>query len=178
LNIFFNLLPNIFLILKKYNIFFIFTKNIAISLYCYKIFSFLKYHCFVNLFVIDAPTDSRRFSLNYLVQSFKNNNYINFINQINELTFVNSVTFIFFGAGWPEREAWDMFGIFFLNHNNMQRLLSDYGFEGYPLRKDFPLSGFIELFYNEKISKILYEKIDLIHEHRNFFFDNIWSVSK
>jgi len=66
-----------------------------------------------------------------------------------------------------------MFGIFFLNHNNMQRLLSDYGFEGYPLRKDFPLSGFLELFYNEKAGKIFYEKIDLVHEHRNFFFDNL-----
>lgn len=67
-----------------------------------------------------------------------------------------------------------MFGIFFLGHNNLQRLLSDYGFVGYPLRKDFPLSGFLELFYNEKKARIFYYKIDMMQEHRNLFFSKLW----
>lgn len=110
-----------------------------------------------------------------MVQSFKNNSIMNLICQINELSIVKSITKIFSAANWPEREGWDMFGIFFLGHVNLQRLLVDYGFKGYPLRKDFPLSGYTELFYNEKFSRVLYQKINLIQEHRNLYFSKIWS---
>jgi NADH:ubiquinone oxidoreductase subunit C len=66
-----------------------------------------------------------------------------------------------------------MFGIFFLNHNNLQRLIADYGFIGYPLRKDFPLSGYIELFYNERKARIFYQKVEFVQEHRNFYFSKL-----
>jgi NADH:ubiquinone oxidoreductase subunit C len=105
LNIFFNFLPNIFLILKKYNTINIFSKHTLIYLYIYKSLSFLKYSMFINLFVTDAPTNIRRFTINYIVQSFKNISYLNFINQINELTSIKSINSIFLGASWPEREA-------------------------------------------------------------------------
>ena len=129
-------------------------KNTNLFLKCYKIFSFFKYQFFVHLFVTDSPTLKNRFQLNYYVESFKNSSYMNFINQINELKPVKTVNFLFYGAGWSEREAWDMFGIFFLHHPNLQRLIADYGFRGYPLRKDFPLSGYKEIWFSPSKARI------------------------
>ena len=152
----------------------IFAKRFFYQLYAYKTLSFLKYDFFVNLFVTDAPTEKYRFLLRYCLQSLRHSGQINILTQINECSVVNSVASLFYGAGWPEREAWDMFGIFFTNHNNMNRLLVDYGFSGYPLRKDFPVAGYIELFYNEGKARIFYNKVDFVQEHKNFYFDKLW----
>ena len=164
-----------YLIFQKYDIVNVMVKNIYSFIYVYKMLSFLKYQCFTHIFVVDNPSSVKRFAINYTMQSLKGSNYINFILQVNDSTPVKSITSIFYAANWAEREAWDMFGIFFLNHSSMQRLLVDYGFEGYPLRKDFPLSGYIELGYSDGKKRILYQKIDLVQEYRNFFFPKLWS---
>ena len=88
--------------------------------------------------------------------------------------FFFSVTAIFKSAGWLEREVWDMFGIFFLGHLELRRILTDYGFSGHPLRKDFPLSGFLEVHYSEGKKRVIYEPLELIQEYRDFKFNCIW----
>ena len=87
---------------------------------------------------------------------------------INELQSINSITPVYKGASWCEREIWDLFGIFFNNHPDLRRILTDYGFEGHPLRKDFPLSGYYEMFYNELEKRLVYEQIHLSQKYRLF----------
>jgi len=135
--------------------------------------SFLKYSCFIHLFVVDTPTNKFRFALNYTFLSNFYSSYINFITLSSEYDYVVSITDMFLAAGFAEREVWDMFGIFFLDHTNMQRLIIDYGFKGYPLRKDFPLSGYLELFYSDKFSRILYEKIEFVQSFRETEFEKL-----
>ena len=93
---------------------------------------------------------------------------------VGQLESIYSVEKIFPAANWFECEIFDMFGIFFLNHSNLRRLLTDYGFEGYPLRKDFPLSGFVELKYNDKEKRIVSEYLELAQEYRTFDFSTPW----
>ena len=81
---------------------------------------------------------------------------------------------IYKAANWLEREIWDMFGIFFVNHKDLRRILTDYGFEGYPLRKDFPLSGFLEVYYNELKKRVIYKPINLSQQYRLFDFNSPW----
>jgi NADH-quinone oxidoreductase subunit C len=87
---------------------------------------------------------------------------------------VDSITKLFFSASWLEREIWDMFGIFFRNHFDLRRLLTDYGFFGHPLRKDFPLMGFIEVKYGAEFSKLLYEPVEVVQEFRLFDLQSPW----
>ena len=94
--------------------------------------------------------------------------------EVDELMVLDSSISIFSAAGWYECEIWDMFGIFFKNHINLKRLLTDYGFEGYPLRKDFPLSGFIEMRYNETKKRVTSDLLELSQEYRTFKFLSPW----
>ncbi len=94
---------------------------------------------------------------------------------ITELQPIDSITTIYKAAAWWEREAWDMFGIFFTNHPDLRRILTDYGFEGHPLRKDFPLSGFLEVYYNELKKRVVYEPINLSQQYRLFEFNSPWN---
>lgn len=87
---------------------------------------------------------------------------------------VESLTKFYFGAGWCERELWDMFGIFVVNHSDLRRVLCDYGFEGHPLRKDFPVSGFVELEYNAIQKRVMYQSNSLMQEYRGFQYKNPW----
>ena len=91
-----------------------------------------------------------------------------------ELLFLNSVGSIFLSASWYEAEIWDLFGVFFKNHVNLKRILTDYGFEGFPLRKNFPLSGFLEFRYNETKKRVINEFIELSQEYRTFNFISPW----
>jgi NADH:ubiquinone oxidoreductase subunit C len=93
---------------------------------------------------------------------------------INEITSVLSSTSVFINANWWEREVWDLFGIFFENHMDLRRILTDYGFEGHPMRKDFPLFGYVELRYNENKKRIVSDKVQLSQEFRIFSFDTPW----
>jgi len=94
--------------------------------------------------------------------------------QTNELIGVPSITNIYKCACWMEREVWDMNGIFFENHPDLRRLLTDYGFEGHPLRKDFPLTGYVEVRYDDSQKRVIYESVEMMQEYRVFNFENHW----
>jgi NADH:ubiquinone oxidoreductase subunit C len=94
----------------------------------------------------------------------------------NELAPIESCECIYAAAGWYESETWDMYGIFFSNHTNLTRLLTDYGFEGYPLRKDFPLSGFVEASYDYTRKRVTNERVELSQEYRSFKFTSPWET--
>jgi NADH:ubiquinone oxidoreductase subunit C len=123
---------------------------------------------------VDYPENLYRFQIVYELLSIKYNSRIRLKILIDELTPMNSIEKIFPGAAWWECEIWDMFGIFFMNQNNLTRLLTDYGFQGYPLRKDFPLSGFIESRYSVTKGRVVYENLELAQEYRTFDFLSPW----
>lgn len=141
---------------------------------------FLKDHenCFfkllVDLFVIDYPEYEQRFLLVYCLLSLKYNTRIYVKIQTNELIPIPSITDIYKSSCWMEREVWDMNGIFFEDHPDLRRLLTDYGFEGHPLKKDFPLSGYIELRYDDSQKRVIYESIEMSQEYRVFSFKSFW----
>lgn len=123
---------------------------------------------------VDYPEKLYRFQVVYELLSIKFNSRLRIKVMVDELTPVNSVEKIFPAASWWECEVWDMFGIFFLNQYNLTRLLTDYGFQGYPLRKDFPLSGFTEVRYNVLKKRVVYENLELAQEYRTFEFLSPW----
>jgi NADH/F420H2 dehydrogenase subunit C len=123
---------------------------------------------------VDYPENLYRFQLVYELLSIKYNSRIRVKVLVDELLPIKSVEKVFSGASWWECEIWDMFGVFFLNHSNLTRLLTDYGFQGYPLRKDFPLSGFTESRYNVIKNRVVYENIELAQEYRTFDFSSPW----
>lgn len=89
--------------------------------------------------------------------------------------FLYSLNAMFTSSSWVEREIWDMFGIFFINHGSLKRLLLDYGFDGYPMRKDYPVVGYFDIYYNDSLKRITYQNIELSQEFRNFNYFNNWS---
>jgi NADH/F420H2 dehydrogenase subunit C len=123
---------------------------------------------------VDYPENLYRFKLVYELLSLKYNSRLRIKVLLDELTPINTVENVFAGASWWECEIWDMFGVFFLNQNNLRRLLTDYGFQGHPLRKDFPLSGFTESRYNVIKSRVVYENLELAQEYRTFEFISPW----
>jgi NADH/F420H2 dehydrogenase subunit C len=123
---------------------------------------------------VDYPENVYRFQVVYELLSIKYNSRVRIKVLVDELTPINSIEKIFPAASWWESEVWDMFGVFFLGQNNLTRLLTDYGFQGYPLRKDFPLSGFIEARYNVTKGRVLYENLELAQEYRTFEFLSPW----
>nr|YP_010394383.1 NADH dehydrogenase subunit 9 [Phytophthora lateralis]AEP43462.1 NADH dehydrogenase subunit 9 [Phytophthora lateralis]AEP43464.1 NADH dehydrogenase subunit 9 [Phytophthora lateralis]DAZ88391.1 TPA_asm: NADH dehydrogenase subunit 9 [Phytophthora lateralis]DAZ88824.1 TPA_asm: NADH dehydrogenase subunit 9 [Phytophthora lateralis] len=123
---------------------------------------------------VDYINKKKRFEIIYNLLSIRFNTRLKIKIMVNELQPVNSSISIYKAANWCEREVWDMFGIFFINHPDLRRILTDYGFEGHPLRKDFPLSGFLEVFYNELKKRIVYEPINLSQQYRLFEFNNPW----
>ena len=125
---------------------------------------------------VDYPINKFRFQIVYDLLSLKYNSRLRVKIFINELLQVPSCIQIFSAANWFESEIWDMFGVFFINHPNLKRLLTDYGFEGYPLRKDFPLSGFIEMRFIENLKRVSGESIEFSQEYRTFNFISPWQV--
>jgi NADH/F420H2 dehydrogenase subunit C len=123
---------------------------------------------------VDYPENLYRFQVVYELLSIKFNSRLRIKVMVDELTPVTSVEKIYSAATWWECEVWDMFGIFFLNQYNLSRLLTDYGFQGYPLRKDFPLSGFTEVRYNVLKKRVVYENLELAQEYRTFDFISPW----
>jgi NADH-quinone oxidoreductase subunit C len=127
-----------------------------------------------DLTAADYPNRSKRFDVIYQLLSVTLNQRIRLKAEIGEGEVAPSVSSIFASAGWSEREVWDMFGIFFSGHNDLRRLLTDYGFEGHPLRKDFPLTGVVETRYDNKEKRVIYEPITLTQEFRDFDYTSPW----
>ena len=123
---------------------------------------------------VDFISCKYRFGVIYDILSLTNNHRLRIKVFINEITPVDSVINIYINSNWWEREVWDMYGIYFNNHPDLRRILTDYGFEGYPMRKDFPLSGFIELKYDQTKKRIVLEPLELAQEFRSFSFDMPW----
>jgi NADH-quinone oxidoreductase subunit C len=123
---------------------------------------------------VDYPERPQRFEVVYNLLSMSLNQRIRLKLETDEETPVASATGLFHAAGWWEREAWDMYGIFFSDHPDLRRILTDYGFDGYPLRKDFPLTGYVELKYDEDQKRVVYEPVALKQEFRSFDFISPW----
>jgi NADH/F420H2 dehydrogenase subunit C len=124
---------------------------------------------------VDYPKSLYRFVVVYDLLSIRYNTRLKLKVFTYELGSLSSVTSVFSTAGWFESEIWDMFGVFFKNHTNLKRILTDYGFNGYPLRKDFPLSGYIEMRYSETQKRVINESIELSQEYRTFNFLSPWA---
>ena len=123
---------------------------------------------------VDYPARQKRFDVVYNLLSVKKNSRIRVKIQTDEKTPVPSVVQVFSAAGWFEREAWDMYGIYFAGNNDLRRILTDYGFDGHPLRKDFPLTGFVELRYDEEQKSVVYSPVKLNQAFRNFDYESPW----
>jgi NADH-quinone oxidoreductase subunit C len=128
----------------------------------------------VDLCGADYPERERRFDVVYHLLSLHHNARVRVKVETDETTPVPSVVEVFPTANWFEREAWDMYGIFFADHPDLRRLLTDYGFEGHPLRKDFPLSGYVEMRYDEELKRVVYEPIKLPQQFRPWDFLSPW----
>ncbi|MDB2390047.1 NADH-quinone oxidoreductase subunit C [Alphaproteobacteria bacterium] len=127
-----------------------------------------------DLTAVDYPERPVRFEMVYQLLSITNNMRLRILAGVSEGQSVPSVTGVFSAANWAEREAWDMFGIFFAGHPDLRRLLTDYGFEGHPLRKDFPLTGHVEVRYDDSQRRVVNEPVHLVQEFRDFDFLSPW----
>ena len=146
-------------------------KNI---LYFLRDFEGCLFKMLIDIFVIDYPGKAKRFVLVYCLLSLKYNIRLKVRTVLSEFDSAKSVIDIYKSACWMEREVFDMHGIFFEDHPDLRRILTDYGFEGYPLRKDFPLSGYVETRYDDSQKRVLLEPLEMSQEHRIFNFKSFW----
>jgi len=137
-----------------------------------------KFRQLIDITAVDYLENPKRFKIVYLFLSHEINQRIILNYFINENEVVSSLTKIFPAANWMEREVFDMYGIKFKDHPDLRRILTDYGFEGYPLRKDFPLTGHNEVRYSEDEKKVIYESVKLEQDYRNFDFESPWEGTK
>tara|TARA_B100001989_G_scaffold248363_1_gene221873 strand:+ start:853 stop:1449 length:597 start_codon:yes stop_codon:yes gene_type:complete len=140
--------------------------------------SFSRFRQLIDITAVDFIGKENRFRMVYLLLSHEYNLRIKIYFDINENEFVNSITKIFPSANWMEREVFDMYGIKFNDHPDMRRILTDYGFVGYPLRKDFPLTGHKEVRYSQEKKKVVYEPVKLEQNYRNFDYSSPWEGTK
>ena len=137
-----------------------------------------KFKQLIDITAVDYPEKEKRFKLVYLFLSHEFNQRVLIDYEINEKEIVKSLTSVFPSANWMEREVFDMYGINFKDHPDLRRILTDYGFEGHPLRKDFPLTGHNEVRYSEDKKKVIYEKVKLEQNYRNFDYESPWEGTK
>jgi len=137
-----------------------------------------KFKQLIDITAVDYPQREKRFKIIYLLLSHENNLRIVININIDEKIIVPSITKIFPSANWMEREVFDMYGISFKDHPDLRRILTDYGFKGYPLRKDFPLTGHTEVRYSEEKKKVISEPVKLDQEYRDFDFESPWEGTK
>src|SRR3569623_747926 len=133
-----------------------------------------QYKVLVDICAVDYPSKEHRFEVVYNLLSVLYNSRIRIKTNVDEITPIRSVSDLYPSAGWYEREAWDLFGVYFSNHSDLRRILTDYGFEGHPLRKDFPLSGYTEVRYDDSEKRVVSEKIELSQEFRFFDCTSPW----
>ena len=138
----------------------------------------IKFKQLIDITAVDYPENQKRFKIVYLLLSHELNQRIILSYYIDENQQIPSLTKIFPSANWMEREIFDMYGIKFTDHPDLRRILTDYGFEGYPLRKDFPLTGHTEVRYSEDKKKVVYEPVKLEQNYRSFDFESPWMGTK
>ncbi|UUX50253.1 NADH-quinone oxidoreductase subunit C [Nisaea acidiphila] len=149
-----------------------------------KVLTFLRddsqcqFRCLVDICGTDYPERELRFDVVYNLLSVQQNNRIRVKVATDEQTPVPSVAEVFPSANWFERETWDMYGVFFSDHPDLRRLLTDYGFEGHPLRKDFPLTGHVEVRYDDEQKRVVYEPVKLVQDFRSFDFLSPWEGAR
>jgi len=137
-----------------------------------------KFRQLIDITAVDYPQNDKRFKLVYLFLSHEYNSRLILEYFINEDEVVPTITQVYPAANWMEREVFDMYGITFKDHPDLRRILTDYGFEGYPLRKDFPLTGHNEVRYSEDEKKVIYEPVKLEQNYRNFDYESPWEGTK
>jgi NADH-quinone oxidoreductase subunit C len=137
-----------------------------------------KFRQLVEITAVDYPENENRFKMVYLLLSHEYNQRIIIDYSIKENEVISSITSIFPAANWMEREVFDMYGLNFKNHPDLRRILTDYGFQGHPLRKDFPLTGHNEVRYSEEQKKVIYEPVKLEQNYRNFDYESPWEGTK
>ena len=137
-----------------------------------------KFRQLIEITAVDYPENENRFKMVYLLLSHEYNQRIIIDYSIKENDIISSLTSIFPAANWMEREVFDMYGLNFKNHPDLRRILTDYGFEGHPLRKDFPLTGHNEVRYSEEQKKVIYEPVKLEQNYRNFDYESPCEVTK
>ena len=152
----------------------IFHKDINESLTKLHMNSIINFDQLIDITAVDYPEKKLRFEVIYFLLSTDLNQRLMIKTKIGEGDFLPTSVNIFKSANWSEREIWDMFGIFFSDHPDLRRLLTDYGFEGHPLRKDFPLTGRVQVKYDPELRRVTYEPVDLIQEYRDFDFMRPW----
>ena len=136
-----------------------------------KVFQFKQ---LIDICGVDYPNRIDRFEIVYHLLSISLNQRIRVKLSVNDGDTVPSIVSIFDAANWYEREVWDLFGVIFTDHPDLRRILTDYGFEGHPLRKDFPLSGFVQVKYDDSEKKVVNEKVNLVQDFRDFDFESPW----
>jgi NADH-quinone oxidoreductase subunit C len=154
------------------------TDNLIYNINILKRDNNFKFRQLIDILGIDYPQKEKRFEVVYLFLSHENNFRISVKINIDEYEIVPTLTNIFPSANWQEREVFDMFGIKFADHPDLRRILTDYEFEGYPLRKDFPLTGYKEVRYSAEYQKVIYEPVKLAQDYRDFDFESPWKGSE
>ncbi len=133
-----------------------------------------EFRCFIDITAIDWPSREKRFDVVYQFLSPTKNARVRVKTETDEATPIPSIIDVFVGADWFEREMYDLYGVLVTGHPDMRRLLTDYGFEGHPLRKDFPLTGFVEVRWDDQQKRVVYDKVRLAQEFRSFDFLSPW----
>jgi len=147
-------------------------------------FNYIKNHTnlqmkmLLDITAVDYPDRKNRFEIVYICLSLQFNVRLRVHVSVDETTSISSIESLYKSANWFERETWDLFGIYFSNHSDLRRILTDYGFQGHALRKDFPLSGYVEVRYDESEKRVLIEKLDMAQDYRFFEFSNPWETNK
>lgn len=154
---------------------FVDSKDLYFVLTVLNLHSNLQYKVLTSITGVDYPDRKKRFEIIYELLSVRYNSRVRVITLVNEVTPIKSVHSIFPASTWWEREIWDLFGVFFDSNHEIKRILTDYGFDGHPLRKDFPLSGYVESRYNDKIKRIVSEPLEHAQHFRFFDFSSGWS---
>lgn len=149
-------------------------KNLLLTLITLKKSILYQFSLLTAVSGVDYYNNKYRFNVTYELLSLVYNTRVRLKVFLTEIDSVPSIVNIFKNANWWEREIWDLYGIFFSNHPDLRRILTDYGFEGYPMRKDFPVYGYVEVFYDSIQKRILIESIELSQEYRVFSFDTPW----
>lgn len=153
-------------------------ENLYDFLYFIKTNSQVKADSLLDVWGVDYPELAKRFEINYMLLSIKYNYRLMVKVRVGKDEGIKSVVTLFNSASWLEREVWDMYGVYFVEHPDLRRILTDYGFEGFPLRKDFPLSGYVEVRYDDGEKRIVVEPLEMMQDFRFFNFKSPWEKEK